>query len=161
MKVEIQKRAVEAFKRFAKKRFPHEALGILLGHIIEDKTGEIIQIQDIFIPKAQLINSQTDEVCYTTSCWKEATKAGAIKNLQIIGTVHTHPYSWKEFKGICFDAVPSRGDYENWATAEMLCGIMNIVESKKGRKQCSPISFWHPVESAHADEKSAIIKIEK
>lgn len=127
------KRALmESFKRRARKEFPKECYGILLGV----DCGTNIEIVEIYYPG---FKSTPSYVLTEAQGFVEAEEYSKENELSVVGTIHSHPYGHHEGHS-GKDHSQSEADYYH-APALKVHGICKITQSATGRLRSS-IKFW-------------------
>lgn len=139
----VHKRVVAKFKKEAKKVFPSEHFGFILGN---EKEGHL-EVTDLWLPD----NIEK----HATPHWVRPPKEWSVKvldyceehDLTPLGSIHSHPYSYAELHktgGKCEfpDHSPSEGDAD-YGLIYKVHGICRILESQKGRLTAT-IRFWGP-----------------
>ena len=138
VKVELPSKLVKEFKCEAKKAFPKETLAYILGRI----NGHNFDVEELWWPDDINNHTSTDEIRLQPYWAAEAQEHAKEHGLQIIGTIHTHPYKYGEVKGP--DRAPSENDLDSELACYGLIGICRVVENKNGHLRTS-IRLWSPM----------------
>ena len=124
--VEIRRRIIERFKIEAKRAWPREAFAYLIGHNV----GDLVVIEDLYIPDdVDCFNNETS--VYPQLHWMaEARVQAEDDEMEIVGDIHSHPYTFAQCSGALGETIPSEGDHaEGW---DGICGICVVSEQKSG-----------------------------
>jgi proteasome lid subunit RPN8/RPN11 len=126
MKLLIDYRPLQIFKRKASKAYPCEIFAILLGKSVYDKRIMTFRIDQIVIPS---IVESTNE--YVIPDYSDIDRIVSESHLDYIGSIHTHP-----------NAAPtlSAHDWKYWEKNEIIIGILSI-RKQRGRK-ITELKFW-------------------
>jgi len=130
MKLDVSKKVLDKARRSAKKYFPIETYGYLLGRVRNGKG----YITDIYIPKDISEHCDTDGVDVPKHWATEVDEYCKLNLLAILGDIHSHPYTAKEIS--CknsrdISASPSEEDYEDPGMGGIQ-GIIVVLENKNG-----------------------------
>lgn len=126
-KVRVSKRALDYFRKLARKHYPLEFQAYLAGKV---NSIDEVEITDFLYTK-EFHTQTTTEVCWYNQDFNNLKEKVESQGKRIIGEIHSHP-GW--------DAVMSGMDFEASVTQQLvLCGICSINESKKTR-----VRFWTP-----------------
>ena len=144
IKLEVSKSAIRDFRRAAKLGFPNEVLAYLFGHDL----GHTIIVESIWVPEDQ--EAATSWVRVHAHFDWEAAQLAVEEDLQVIGDIHSHPWSSKELKkldGISTgqDRSPSETDWDCRIGTRWITGICQVDQTKTGKLRASE-RFWAPVQ---------------
>lgn len=141
--LQIHNRVITKFKREAKRVFPKEAWGYLLGN---DIVGAL-EILDVWLPE-DIEKHSTSEHVIPPDHWPiQVLEYCEDHDITALGSIHSHPYTYKErfSKGKSLwipDHATSEGDAIHGLTSR-LHAICRVLESKNGRLTAT-IKFWGP-----------------
>jgi proteasome lid subunit RPN8/RPN11 len=119
--------------------WPHERFAYLIGH----KQADIIEIEHLYIP-ADVAAYATRRSVETPNRWYfAALDEAAQEAAQVVGDIHSHPRTFRNWKGSRADATPSEGDFAaGWVG---ICGITVAAEQRSGLIRCRT-RFYPPAE---------------
>lgn len=122
MKLDVSKSVLDKARKAAKKYFPKEMYGYLLGRAYKTETS----IKDIYIPY-DLVEYTENESVTTPEHWSVLAKRYSESvGLIIVGDIHSHTYTNMESESVhpnCLSASPSEWDYDHPGMG----GIQGIV----------------------------------
>ena len=129
--------------RVAKKAFPREMYGILLGTV----AGNAVHLDELYVPE------DVDE--FATDCsvtpqpgwFADANDFAKDEELVSLGWVHSHPYRLRETtRHIMRDRAHSEADMDAFPPGMLISGICVVQEfSRKGTPTLrSSIRWWGP-----------------
>ncbi len=147
LKLHISYRIVEEIKRAAREMFPRETWGYLLGR----RAGNTFEVEELFVPDGD----ELDRAAKTTRInigahWElEAMEYAKENGLQIVGTVHSHPWTVRELKLYrqvigTPDRSQSESDFETYPARLWVYGVCRVLQEKGGRLRSS-VRFWGPM----------------
>lgn len=124
MKIEISKKALERFKKYASRKYPNETFAILLGRKLAD---DIYSIREIHVPKIKESTYQ-----YVIPDYDDVNRIIKEHELDYFGEIHSHPQ---------FGAIVSREDYKYWdKSLTPIIGILSI--RKRQSYKTTELFFW-------------------
>ncbi len=136
------------FYRRARRAFPIEIYGILIGGMSED--GKTARIVDIYYPPEQYDRPSPDAVHVEYSWFTPAAAVAEGLGLEILGDIHSHCYDEElEFEpGL--DPSEDDWDWQNRIRRDtggqyQFMGIVRVLKKKDRRLHCST-RFWPAVE---------------
>ena len=132
MKLIIPENIANKARRQAKKWFPLEAYMELIGTI--SKNNKVITIMDTWIPGDLSEYTSPGQIDINPAWRKESEKYAESIGGIVIGTIHSHPYKFKEClhsPAYRLDPSPSSTDLDNMGNEVM--GILVICQNKEGR----------------------------
>ena len=134
----LDKRIKTAFKR----SFPLESCVFVIGRT---KRGTIYEVRDIYVPGGQEKYAKTDRIQYQHSWWDEARALARDSKLQLLGDVHSHPYTAEFYPDAT--AGPSADDLKDYGYVRRktglkipIMGICSVFPSKRGME--ARLKFW-------------------
>lgn len=137
--LKISSRVVEKFKREAKRVFPKEAWGYLLGN----ESLDAIEITDVWLPEDIEKYSKCDSVNPPKHWPIKVLEYCEEHDLTALGSIHSHPYTYEE---ILSGRRPDHSTSENDALSGLttkLHAICRVKQSKTGRLRAT-VKFWGP-----------------
>lgn len=132
-------RLQRSFKLRACRAFPKEFGGYLVGTALENG----YTITDIYYPPDLLDFADSEGIDVPEHWNKDAQAYAETAGAQLLGGIHTHPYSNRVCSVVIVDPVQSVGDLNSaWEPGHKLHAIMNVYERSDGRKRCSDVHFY-------------------
>ena len=128
------------FRAAAVESFPRETYAILLGH--ETKHVEFVEIEakELWMPDRSRHSTRYLKILPD---WYEDAKHHAFEaGLEIVGDIHSHPFTAKELEHGLVDCSRSEGDLDHFLWNKP-CGIWLLRQTKSGRL-ISRFRFWAP-----------------
>jgi hypothetical protein len=132
VKLIIPQKIADKARRQAKHWFPQEAYLELIGSI--SKNNKVITIMDTWIPPDLSEFTSPGQIDINPAWRKESEKYAESIGGIVIGTIHSHPYNFKEClhsPAYRLDPSPSSCDLDNMGNEVM--GILVICQNKEGR----------------------------
>lgn len=124
MRIEINKKALDRFKKHAARVYPKEAYGILLGKKLANHRYVIC---DIHVPAVREAHYN-----YVIPDYDEIDSIVDSNPIACLGDIHSHPQD---------GAVVSPGDYKDWDTKD--CRIKGILSIRKRLSyKTTELYFW-------------------
>ncbi len=142
--IKVPTKILTRFKKIARENFPNEIFCYLLGHILNDQKYEIT---DLYFP-VDLKDFCTPHIVHVQDHWITEVKKYARKHkVQIIGDLHSHPYTFEESSTRKItDLSPSEQDWDrDTDTDGPLMGIC-LTKQRKDGTIFSKIKFWGPLQ---------------
>lgn len=138
MRVHFPKRLQRQWHNECRKGWPFERFAYLIGH-----RADLIEIEHLYIP-ADVAAHAGRKYVQTPSRWYfAALDEAAQEAAQVVGDIHSHPRSYRNWRGTTADATPSEGDFAaGWIG---ICGITVASEQRSGRIKCRT-RFYPPAE---------------
>lgn len=141
--LKVHKRVVSRFKQEAKKLFPFECFGYILGL----EASGFIELTDLWIPEDIRKHVTTSQVKPQDTWIPQVLEYCEEHDLVAIGSIHSHPYRYEDLtiaggKAVMPDHAPSEDDALHGLT-HRIHGICRITESKNKRLTAT-IRFWGP-----------------
>jgi len=119
--------------------WPHERYAFLIGH----RVGDLYEVESLYIPADVAAYASRSHVETPDKWASDAIDEAVHEAAQVIGDIHSHPRTFKSWKGSLLDCVPSEGDFAaGWIGA---CGITVASEQRNGRIKCRT-RFYSPAE---------------
>jgi hypothetical protein len=143
MKLILPKKIADRARRQARSCFPKESYLELVGRI--SKNNKTITIIDTYIPSDLDEYNGPDSVMIPPHWRKESKKYAESIGGIIVGSIHSHPYSFDYCKihpGYTCDVSPSAADWEY--NGDEIMGILVIREGKDGRLVTS-LKMYGPI----------------
>lgn len=129
---------ITEIKSTGKTAFPRETLAFLIGNHL----GDTIHVDGLYWPADIKKHATTTQINLQDIWFIEALERAKEEDLDVIGTIHTHPYNYKD-NLYCTDRAPSENDYDSILGSLGVLGICTITQSASGRLRSS-IRFWQP-----------------
>lgn len=135
--VEVCKEVGKEIRRAARKEFPNEYLGFLIGHDL----GEKVAIVDVW--HSDYINSpeMIEEGAYYAAMADAREHARTVGG-DVVGDVHSHAYKYDEACPVAMDCAPSEGDMK--LGSDGLMAICMVRQEKNGRLT-TKLNFYPPI----------------
>lgn len=137
IKVVVDNRVLGGYRRRALRHFPNEYMETLWGRI-SNNVITIIAFQAIEH------EATTKDLSYDDDQIFIQTEDANDEKLQLLGTIHSHPYPTHTCTkcGTTADPSPSKADWVDMAdNSEIVSGVCAIWVRESGRKQ-TKIQFW-------------------
>ena len=141
MKVFLQKRVADSFRRRSRRSYPKEEMGILLGDI----QGDEVYIKGIYYPPEAEESSTKDSVDVCMDWFDDAQDKGKDKGLIPVGDIHSHCY---ELTRSTPTHEPSEADWDSTceihACVPTYCvhGICRVVYNRTLDQLYSSLRLW-------------------
>lgn len=139
----IHERAINKFKREAKRVFPLESWGYILGH----ETLDALEIVDIWLPEDIEKYAKVDRVDPPKHWPIKVLEYCEEHDITALGSIHSHPYTYAELQHKGYKAhLPDHSTSESdalYGLTTRLHAICRILESRTGRLRAT-IKFWGP-----------------
>ena len=137
IRVQVSRRVIGQFKRAAKEAFPRETWAYLLG---EDAV-DLVVAEGLYFPRDVEKHCTTRNTHIQPHWDAEAADVARDEGLTVVGTIHSHPYTYRECGGSIRDGAPSEKDHLcGWSG---IYGICVVAEQRSGRL-ISRIQFFPP-----------------
>ena len=133
--VAVPSNIVAGFRYRAKRIFPLEVFGLLLG---SHRKSQYI-IEDIHYPIDWHEQAREDRVCIRQGWWVEAAIAAGWQDLGVIGDMHSHCYEDVKVVKDCALSQQDCGRFE----VGYLQGVMVVTRCGDGKLR-SRFRFWAP-----------------
>ena len=143
MKFNLPKSIADKARREAKKHFPNECYVELIGTI--SKKNKVITVIDTYIPEDLSKYNSPDQVEIPPHWRKESNKYAKSVGGVIIGSIHSHPYSFEYCQrspGYTSDVSPSAADWE--CIGDEIMGIL-VIREDKNEKFDTRLKFYGPM----------------
>ncbi len=134
----VPARIEREFKRAAKAAWPSEAFGYLLGTV----AGDHVYIESLYVPDDMAEHCTHNRTEIQPEWLIDAQEAAKEDGLIICGDLHSHPFRYRETRGVIQDRVQSEGDLDcphKWLVA----GVCVVQEMRNKRLRAST-RFWGP-----------------
>ncbi len=146
IRLEVPAKLTRDFKRQAKEAFPIETVAYVLGR----DAGTIAEAHELYIPDG-VQECCTAHYFIPQPHWAiEAAAAAKDEGLCVLGTIHSHPYTFREIGNRKPDRTPSEGDHDSRLlhVGVGIYGICAVQQYENGKLRAS-IRFWGP--TCHLD----------
>jgi len=137
--VEYPREVIGRFRAAARKAFPYETFAYLLGHAL----GTVYMVEDIWIPPDVAAHATKSSVTVPHSWLLEAREAAKDEDLRVIGDIHSHPRTFRQWGGMVREVTPSAGDHaQGWPDG--ICGICVVTQQVNGQLT-TRVKFYGPI----------------
>lgn len=139
IQIEIPNQVIQQFKKQAKAAFPRETFAYLIGR----DAGTVVEVESLFVPDG-LDSHCTPASVAVQPHWLVDAKEYAADNAaaSVVGTIHSHPYTFAESGGCRLDRGLSEADHEA-LRGQGISGVCTVQQAKSGSLRAS-IRFWGP-----------------
>jgi hypothetical protein len=138
IQIEIPNQVIRQFKKQARDAFPKETFAYLIGR----DAGTVVEIESLFIPEGLDSHCTPASVAMQMHWPVDAREFAADDSAEVVGTIHSHPYTFEESGGCRLDRGLSESDHEA-LRGQGISGICTVQQAKSGRLSAS-IRFWGP-----------------
>lgn len=133
------------FRQQAREAFPKETLAYLMGH----DYGNRMEVVDLWVPPADLTKATSYYIDLAEHIDWEAAEYAKSEGLQLLGDIHTHPWTHSEVdlrRRIRFSSPisPSASDWDRLEGVRWLMGICLIEQMANQRLRCQ-FRYWGPI----------------
>lgn len=139
MRVEIPKKVISKFRKFARLSYPNECCGFFLG--VELKSAYIIE--SIYIPLDQEKYASPDGINICADWWDDAEEEAAKTKVGILGFIHSHP-DYRDVSGSEQDFSLTKY-VKLWLpeVVEPIMGVVGVYETNpKTHRLMTKVGIW-------------------
>ncbi|MCE5309614.1 MAG: Mov34/MPN/PAD-1 family protein [Acidobacteriales bacterium] len=126
------------FKLAAKKAWPNEMFSYLLGTV----AGDHVYVDSLYLPENVAENCTHSRTNIQPEWMLDAQEAANEDGLVICGDIHSHPYHYRETRGVIQDRVQSEGDLD--CPHKWLVAAVCVVQEMANKHLRASLRFWGP-----------------